>query len=84
MVKLTSEQSVIQILKRKESRLSTCLSENGCMVNGCPKGHNPIRCFNRLETIRNSIVQVNQSIVPAGSKAWSGEYSVRSANNPKR
>jgi len=84
MVEKNSEQSVLQILKQEESRLSNCLSKNGCMVNSCPEGHDPVKCLNQLEVTRNSIELVNQSISAEGPKTMLGEYTVKSTNNPKR
>ena len=84
MVELKSEQSVIQVLKQEENRLSTCLSANACMTNSCPDGNNPVKCLNELETIRNSIELVNQSIPAEGPKTMLGEYTVKSSKTPKR
>lgn len=79
-----SEQEVIKVLRQEELRLSTCLSDNGCMTEGCPKGNNPVDCLDQLEAARNSIDLVNQTIASTAPETWSGEYSVKSANNPGR
>jgi len=84
MEKNESEQVSIQSLKEKEAKLRACLTKHGCIGVGCPEGRNPVKCHIRLEATRSKIESVQQTIIPAGSEAWTGEYSVKSANNIKR